>query len=197
MTAEPDHHDSHDLDPRRRTPRDPGGGGRAQARSRSVFTSPLANVVFTAALAGCAVGVLAYTGRDVGAVAVAAVNALVLLMYVTFRRSFDRIEARALEGLVSWLIWTLLIGTATVFYAVDWRVLGAGVLAIVLLLSLANLYFVVMRPDVVDEWLRRADVREEHHRADDEDDRAGDRDDDFPNYSDDPDDHTPARPPTT
>lgn len=150
-----------------------------------------------AALAGCAVGVLAYNGRDAGAVAVAAVNALVLLMYIAFRRSFDRIEADAIEGLVSWLIWTLLIGTATVLYAVDWRVLGAGVLAIVLLLSLANLYFVVMRPDVVDEWMRRAREREEeHHRASDQDDHAGDRDDDFPNYSDDPDDHTPAQPPT-
>jgi hypothetical protein len=108
--------------------------------------------------------VLGYFGRQTGLIAIAGVNAFVLVTYLVYRRHFERIEATALEGLISWLLWTLLIGAATACYALDWRILGACVLALVLVMSFANAYIVVMRPDVADEWIRRARER------DDEDD---------------------------
>ncbi len=130
-----------------------------------MFTSPAGNIVFLVVLTLCAVGVLAYHGREIGMIGVAGVNVFTLLMYFAFRCSFDRVRASPTEGLVSWLLWTLLIGAATACYTLDWRILGAMVLALVLIMSFGNMYLVVMRPDVVDEWMRRA--HDPHDRDDD------------------------------
>jgi hypothetical protein len=132
---------------------DPGSAARGGARS--VFTSFAGNVAFLVVVAGCGAGVLAWNGRGAGAAGVVAVNVFALLTYLVFRRWFDRVRGTPVEGLVSWLIWTVMIGGATVFYVLDWRVLGALALAGVLLVSFANTYLAVMRPDVVDELVRR------------------------------------------
>lgn len=170
VTDGPTQHDDSDRrDPHRPAPRGADGGRGARGDPRSVFISPAGNIAFLVVLTACAVGVLAYHGREVGMIGVGSVNALALLMYLAFRGSFDRVRASPVEGLVSWLVWTLLIGASTAFYALDWRILGACVLALVLVMSFANMYLVVMRSDVVDDWIRQA--------RDDNDPGAGDDDD--------------------
>lgn len=121
------------------------------------------------ALTLCSAGVLWYHGRETGAIAVAAVNALALVMYLAFMRAYERIEPTRTEELLSWLVWTLFVGIATVFYAIDWRVLGACVLVVLQLISLANLYFIAMRPDVVDALMRRARERDGNDAGPDDD----------------------------
>ncbi len=165
------HTDRDPSDPREPSdPSDERGGRRVGPPGASPWTSCLANVVFMVVLWGCAAGILRMYRCDAGLAAVTGVSALSLATYLTFRRSFERVGASDAESLMSWMLWTVLIAAATACYVLDWRILGALTLGVTVLLTFVNTYVVVMRPDVVDRWVRRSRERDLHDPGRDPDD---------------------------
>ena len=105
-------------------------------------------------IAACSVTVLLLYGRTIGGAAVAGVTLLEVLAIVVYRRTYDRLQVGRGEAVAGWLLWCGLIVAATMFYVLDWRMLGAGTLALVLCILFIDFYICGMRPDLVDRWVR-------------------------------------------